>query len=654
MKKSKFLFFYSTFLLAITYVLIISCSNDDNLEKKYSITYDAQGGQNPPVDNTLYSNGAEIKVSDLGAMIPESDELIFMGWQFQEEIYQPNSTFVISNSDVVFLAIWESREIIPPLNNPNGRIFYLDSNNGNDGADGLTIETAWKNLSRANNENFIEGDWVMLKAGQVFNGGLNFNNTNGSVNAPIVIGSWGRNDSNHRAIINCESTENGINLQYCSFVEIENIEIHGDGGTSNSANRRGIYIQRWGQNGLNEHFYFRNLYIHDLFAPRESASEGRKPTVNKGNAIAFITNNSGSSHFEDIDIRGCHFENLGSSGITIGKWARDNDLPGVTWHKNVVIEDNYFNKLGEDGIVTAGVENVYIAHNTILNPGCFDDTRMNGRGDGLWTWFTFDCIVEYNDLRGARGRIDCTGMHIDIGSRNNIFQYNLSIDNEGGFCEIIGDSYNNVYRYNVSINDGTRVRGDNEFGRRKVDGMVISISGYNGDRFGVNVKRGPFNSYFYNNTIYTNSEIVARFDVDHTAKGALIANNLFYIEGSSDDISGGWLKTNEDHENIIIRNNRTVIGKASLPSNVSQSINDNYAWDIFEDNIAIDPQLINAGGFEALDYVPQNTPVIKDQGIDLYKLPGDELGVLGGFVPSGDYKGTTITGKPDIGAFEMD
>lgn len=540
------------------------------------------------------------------------------------------------------------------LNNPNGRIFYLDATNGDNTNDGLSPEMAWKTLSKASTGTYNAGDWIMLRSNQEFAGGLSLDGVTGSENAPIRIGTWGENPEENRAVINCQSVSYGINLNACAYIDIENIEIYGDGGSSNSNNRKGVYVQLWRRDETRKHFHFKNLYIHDLFAPLEKSTDGKKMTVNEGTAIGFTTFNDGQSHFEDIDIRDCHFETLGSSGIVIGKWANASHVEaGVTWSKDVTVVDNYFNNIGQDGVLVAGVENVYIANNTILNPGCFDDTRMNGRGDGLWTWFVMGCIVEHNYLKGARGRIDCTGMHVDIGSRDNIFQYNLSIDNEGGFCEIIGDSYNNVYRYNVSINDGTRKKGTNAYGRKKVDGMVISLSGYNGDRYGTNVKRGPFNSYFYNNTIYTKSDIVAAFDVDHTAKGALIANNLFYIEGTSRDISSGWLKGNTDHENIIIENNRTVTGKATLPSNISRSINDDWAWDIFRNNMAINPQLVNAGGLGALDYIPQNQVVIQNQGIDLYNIPGDVNGVKGGFVPDKDYRGNPIVGKPDIGAFEL-
>jgi hypothetical protein len=666
--KKIHIMYRSFFLVSVFFALLIlfhsGCTKDiPEPTSRFTVTYDAKGFAFDPVDSNLYFAGESVILAAIDSHTIISDTLVFEGWKNDdtEAVFQPGDAYLIGASNVIFSAIWNTDGVdqepdcpVFELDHPDGRIFYIDAINGNDNADGFSPATAWQTLSHASNQPYQAGDWIMLRACQEFEGGLSLSGVNGLEDAPVKIGTWGENPSINRAIINCSSVENGITLSNSSHIEIENLEIYGDGGSSNSSNRRGVYVELWNPDANRRHFHLRNLYIHDLFAPVERETDGKKFTVNEGTAIAFITLNQSNSHYEDIDIRDCHFETLGTSGITIGKWAsEDNIAAGVTWHKDVTIVDNYFNNIGRDGIVTAGVENVYIARNTILNPGCFDDTRMNGRGDGLWTWFTFDCIVEHNYLRGARGRIDCNGMHVDIGSENNIFQYNLSIDNAGGFCSIIGNSFNNVYRYNISINDGNRVAGTNEYGRKIVDSKVITLSGYNGDRFGENVRRGPFNSYIYNNTIFTSPTIQANFNVEFSSKGALVANNLFYITGSAADISGDWLKEDEDHENIIVDNNRTVINGGVLPSNINQSIDDNWAWDIFLNNFAIDPMTPNPGGLEAMDYFPQNQSVIQDQGIDLYLIPGDLFGVQGGFVPSGDYNGQPIILKPDIGAFEI-
>ena len=61
------------------------------------------------------------------------------------------------------------------------------------------------------------------------------------------------------------------------------------------------------------------------------------------------------------------------------------------------------------------------------------------------------------------------------------------------------------------------------------------MSGYAGDK---NLRRGPFNTYFYNNTIYVGADIVAKIAVADTASGVLIANNIFCIEGRSQTVLG--------------------------------------------------------------------------------------------------------------------
>lgn len=209
-----------------------------------------------------------------------------------------------------------------------------------------------------------------------------------------------------------------------------------------------------------------------------------------------------------IELTYCSYievENIVTHAIVIYKWPRENELAQATFHDNITIIDNHFEKLGGDGIVTAGCKNVYIPRNTIKEPGCFDDPRMKGRRDRLWTWYTIDFVAEYNYLSGGRVRLDCAGTHVDIESRNN----------------------------------------------------------------------------------------------------------------------------------------RTVTGHASIPYHTAEIP---HTWDVYLENIAIDPQCANLGGADALDYLPANYSVIKDQGIYSFRLPNDPHGVLGGFIPeNGDYRGQIIT-----------
>ena len=535
------------------------------------------------------------------------------------------------------------------VSNPNGRVFYLDAVLGKDANNGSAPDRAWKTLGRAS-KRYEPGDWILLRAGQTFEGQLELSGQSGEAGKPIKIGTYDTENEEDRAKIDCSFYSSAIELSSCSHIELENLEITGDGGGT-KPDRRGVHCSRWGNTGASESLHFNNLYVHDLFAPASKNSDGKRPTMHEGTAFQFSSPNAESAHFRDIRIENCRVENVSTHGIILHKWPDEGQVSAATFHEDIVIVDNQFRKLGGDGIVTAGCKNVYIARNLIEEPGCFDDTRMKGRGDGLWTWYTYNAIAEYNQFTGAKGRLDCAGMHVDIGSRDNIFQYNLSMDNEGGFCEIIGNAYNNVYRYNVSINDGGREEGQNEYGQYKGPSVVIMLSGYMADRLGADVKEGPYHSYIYNNTIYTKASIDANFTVDHSARGALIANNLFIIDGEVRNVSWRGPSHIGEQENIIFENNRTVIGKAIIPHDTLSAY---PLWNQYLNNLAIDPQLANEGGINALDYLPGNHADIQDQGIDLYLLPGDANGVSGGFVPAGgDYRGTSIAGLPDIGAFEI-
>jgi hypothetical protein len=103
----------------------------------------------------------------------------------------------------------------------------------------------------------------------------------------------------------------------------------------------------------------------------------------------------------------------------------------------------------------------------------------------------------------ANGPGDSAGAHIDYNCDNIVLQYNISAYNAGGFCEILGNNYNCMYRYNLSINDGHHYKSiDGAF--KKENFMVKRFQGEKKKR------KGPVNSYFYNNTIYSNTSMVSK------------------------------------------------------------------------------------------------------------------------------------------------
>ena len=68
------------------------------------------------------------------------------------------------------------------------------------------------------------------------------------------------------------------------------------------------------------------------------------------------------------------------------------------------------------------------------------------------------------------------------------------------------------------------------------------MSGY----IGKGKRKGPFNSYFYNNTIYVKESIQSKMAIAKSAKGVLIANNIFHIEGESKMVKGDQYNPEKD------------------------------------------------------------------------------------------------------------
>lgn len=65
------------------------------------------------------------------------------------------------------------------------------------------------------------------------------------------------------------------------------------------------------------------------------------------------------------------------------------------------------------------------------------------------------------------------------------------------------------------------------------------------------------------------------------------------------------------------------------------------------------PDFVNPGGAGIADYIPQNTSLILNKGIEIPLLPGDGLGLLPGLAVKFDILGNAIVGRPDMGAIEL-
>lgn len=523
--------------------------------------------------------------------------------------------------------------------------YYLHPVLGNDANPGTNPEAPLRSLKRAGEIRLLAGDRMLLAAGQKFAGQLGYEGLAGNATGPIVISSYAaENGGGHtRATIDAKGSTAGILLRNCAHIVIENLQITANAGGMNPASlgtkgmRCGVLIEA-DEPGDYLGFKIDNVFIKNVFFEKPGfvrpANEVKSAngTQSYGWGIRFMVN-SPNTVMRDITINSCRIENVSHTGLKFTGPRKS--LQNVDVRRLVV------GNTGGPGVQISGMSGGHFSGLDVNGSGSTDDSRNWGRGSGLWTWNSSEILIEKSRFQNANGPGDSAGVHIDYHCRNVIVQYNLSANNAGGFCEILGDNHNCAYRYNVSVNDGHRVKNSNGAFQ---EGKIFWLSGYTGSK---SPHKGPFNSYFYNNTIYVGEKQVARISVAPTSRGVLIANNIFHFKGGSKTVAGDQdkreAKLGASPDNVVFTNNLFLHGE-NWPEDAP--IKD-------KSPMTGDPQFKNGGGVQVVDYLPCNVNLVRDKGIKIFNIPGDALGLLGGLEMETDILGKPIRNQPDMGAIEL-
>ena len=525
--------------------------------------------------------------------------------------------------------------------------YYVNAQRGTAGQAGDSINRPLQSLDQASQLRLLPGDQLLFAAGQVYEGSLVLPNLAGTAAAPIRIATYDPETPSSppqaRAIIDAKGRANGIWLANPQNVIVENLVIRASGGglthpkLDAAGMRCGVLVTtseagNWGNVTLS------GLRIEDIFYEDPGFSRG-KDEVHTANGsqsygwgVRFINQTKGST-LTGVVVRDCLIENVSHTGIKF-----TTPQPGIT---DVRVINNTVLRSGGPGIQLSGVERAHFRGNRVDRSGSADDSRKWGRGSGLWTWSCTDILIEHNTFTNANGPGDSAGCHIDFNCRNVVVQYNLSARNAGGFIEILGDNFNCAYRYNVSVDDGFRVKGENGAFQ---EGKSFWLSGYVGSKTPAS---GPFNSYLYNNTIYSRDSIVAKIAVGPSAAGVLVANNIFCLVGPTKDVVGDQLRGE--------KGTRVPIDRAVFHHNLFLRQDTWPAGVALQDSAPIfgDPQFAHPGGLDLTDYIPRNRDLVKDRGVEITALPGDDVGLTLGLRVSHDILGQPIWGRPDLGAIEV-
>ncbi len=500
---------------------------------------------------------------------------------------------------------------LDPVTSSGNTNYYIDSASGDDCADGLSPATAWSSLFRINATTFAPGDQILLKDTGLWSGVLHPKGS-GAAGNHIVLGKYGNGGSEQRPIINGNGVLHAVYLYNQEYFEITNLEVINS--AEPDARKRGIEVENVDAGTLHE-IHIKNNYVHDIDGDNQKDVDG-------SHGIQVVTRVGPAevvSNFDGVYIENNAVIRADRTAINTSQawWCRTSVgcISGTPYiaHTNVLIQNNYIEDAGGDGIVPIASEGALVQYNLVNGA----NVNSNTPNVAIWTWNADNTLFQYNEAYNTQTTLDGQGYDVDYGQDGTTFQYNYSHDNVGGFFLVAtGDwntptTTNTIIRYNVSQNDHERLF--QVFGR--ADGMKI-----------------------YNNTMYT--------PPGSTTKPLVIGNwggypsniefynNIFHLDGAGD-----WTGIENIGGSFIFDSSNIVYGMhtAGEPPAATD----------------VNPMLVAPGTATTGTY---SNGVLSFGNFDGYKLQSGSPAIGAGNVipgaPSVDFWGNAVSSTaPNIGAY---
>ncbi len=325
--------------------------------------------------------------------------------------------------------------------------YHVDSRSGEDSRVGLTPATAWGTLAKVNAADLKPGDRVLFHAGSVWSGQLCVT-AKGEPERPVSFLAYG--EGSRPRIDAAGQFPDAVLIRNTQHIEVRGLELtnHGEGDRP----RRGVHIVA-DNCGILSHIVVADLFVHDV--------NGTQRQKDNGGIIFRTTGDRVPSRYDDLRIERNVIWRVDRSGIAASSthWPRTRWFPST----HVVIADNWMGDVGGDGVVPWATDGCVVEHNIVQGA----NERAGSYNVGIWPWSTDNTRLVLNRASGLKTLKDGQGFDSDYNSRNTVFEFNLSHDNEGGFLlictpgnrraeENLGN-LGTVVRYNISRNDRARL-----------------------------------------------------------------------------------------------------------------------------------------------------------------------------------------------------
>lgn len=418
-----------------------------------------------------------------------------------------------------------------------GRVFYIDSIQGDDSNCGFSPETAWKSLEKVNAHTFFPGDCIRFCRGREWKGMFTAKG-NGTAWSPIVVEAYGQGKLPQ---IHGDGAYAAVLLEGVSGWVIRELAVTNQAETRRV--RQGICICGSPQ-GITENIVVEGCEISQVTGENRRARDVYQSMYwNSGIYVTMPGRSSDKDHLHNIIISNNYVHDVLTSGIRVNQ---QEDFINDIHHTHVVVRGNRIARTGSDGIIVANCISPLIDGNVCLDAGALgslEDTRLIA---GIWVCATSDALIQRNEVGATRlFENDGTAFDTDWGTAGDtVFQYNYTHDNQGGFwLDCMGINRNReckktVLRYNISVNDKRCLIQDDY-------GLPAHLYG----NLFVNTKEGP--------------QICCHKD----GESHVFWNNLFYF---ADKPANGWQRSG-------FRNN-WYSDKAGIPECDKERVRDCPAW----------------------------------------------------------------------------
>jgi hypothetical protein len=336
----------------------------------------------------------------------------------------------------------------PCLGNVHGaNTTYFVSPTGSDSNNGLSAAAPWQTITKVNASSFVAGNSILFQGGQTFSGTITAPSGGTSAN-PVTIGSYGSGVATISS-----GTGNCITAQTLDGWAVNGLKCQGN-GTSSTVD--GVYVDNGNSSGtLSNGITLNNIEVAGY------GRNGIQVSGQSGAGFAHVTVSNCSVHGNTFGAT-----NVGANAgiFVIGTF------PTSAPHSDINVKNcQIFSNPGltstdtiGNGMFYGGVTSGLIDHNIIHDNGA---SAVSGSGpSGNLLGYSHNVTIQFNEVYNTKSgnTIDGDGIDLDIGSANNLVQYNWVHDNLAvGLFAFQSSSVGapawtgNTYRYNITQNNGT-------------------------------------------------------------------------------------------------------------------------------------------------------------------------------------------------------